>query len=574
MSHLITPSITTWNRVEPRQRSQKVKISLKAEVRDPLWFLGRQWQFGEFRGEDAASPAWVEVVSRSAKLTQWAAGSASGTLTDLPLEPLALAEPHGPDHATRVELGMVFFRQLDEAYAGTGLTPDAAKAVFLAKVKLPDIDPDDKFNPIEESTRQLLSVVSGKATDGVAVLDLAQAGTFPDTLADADKPNVTTAYGTFKTWVSEVFGQIGTGDPAGWDPQRLDQTVTVKAGPAASPANVIIAQPDSDGTLQWSSFDLQSQASDPLAGVPAPAPLRMQPAHVRFPGMPAPRYWDFEESELAFADIDLEKRDLLKLLFVDFALVDGVDWFVVPVEQDIGTVAQIDSVTVRDVFGGKTVIARADDPLKPPSDERWTMYSMARPGTGLANYNIIPPTMGPGLVSGPVLEEVRFARDEMANMAWAIERSVENRVGEPRPGAERDAAAGALQKPVTPPPTTAPLRYQIESPVPLNWIPLVGVPIAGKAPAIQLQKARVLRPDPAGGTIPVPVASLGRILDREPYFLPEEELSRAGVRVDRVVFRARWKDGTSRLWVTRRRRGGAGETQSGLRFDAALPTTG
>jgi hypothetical protein len=514
----------------------------------------------------------VEVVSRAAKLTQWAAGGASGALTDLPLEPLALAEPHGDDHATRSELGLVFFRMLDDAYAGTGTSPAAAKTVFLTKVPLPTIAAD-KLNPIEESTRQLLSIVSGKVTDGVAVLGHAKAGTFPDGLAAGDQGNVTKAYGFFKDWVAEVFGQIGTGDPAGWDPQRLDQTVTVKAGPAATPANVITAQPDSDGTLQWSSFDLQSEASDPLTGA-SPATLRMQPAHVRFPGMPSPRYWDFEEGELAFADVDLEKRDLLKLLFVDFALVDGVDWFVVPVEQEVGTLAKIDSVVVRDVFGGRTTISRADDPTKPPGDERWTMYSMARPGTGLANYNIIPPTMGPGLVTGPVLEEVRFARDEMANMAWAIERSVENRVGEPRPGAERDAASGAALTPPPPPATTAPLRYQVESPVPLNWIPLVAVPIANKAPAIQLQKARVLRPDPAGGATPVTVPSLGRILDREPYFLPEEELSRAGVRVDRVVFRARWKDGTSRLWVTRRRHAGAGETQSGLRFDAGLPTTG
>jgi hypothetical protein len=573
MAITITPSITTWNRVEPRQRSPQVKVSLKAEVRDPLWFLARQWQFGEFRGEDAGSPAWVEVTSRTADLTQWAAGSASGTLTNLPLEPLALAEPHSPDQATRVELGLVFFRLLDEAFGGA--PSDAAKGVFRTKVALPVLPVDDKFNPLEESARQLMSMVTGKAPDGVAVLAHAQAGTFPDGLAAADQPLVTNAYTAFKAWVSDVFGQIGTGDPAGWDPQRLDQTLTVKAGPAASPANVIFGQPDSDGTLQWSSFDLQSEASDPLAGVPPDPVLRMQPSHVRFPGMPANRYWDFEESELAFPDVDLEKRDLLKLLFADFALVHGIDWFVVPVTQRIGTLGVIDSVKVRDVFGGTTTIARADDPMAPPSSERWTMFSMARPGSGLAKYNIIPPSVGPALTTGPVLEDVRFARDEMANLAWAIERAVENRVGEPRPGAERDAASGAALTPPTPPATTAPLRYQIESQVPLNWIPLVAVPIAGKAPAIQLQKARVLRPDPSDANgPPVTVPSLGRILNREPYFLPEEELSRAGLRIERVVLRARWKDGSSRLWVTRRRRGGAGETQSGLRFDAALPTAG
>src|SRR5215216_2511300 len=32
---------------------------VKAEVADPAWFLGRQWQLGEHAGEDAASPVRV-----------------------------------------------------------------------------------------------------------------------------------------------------------------------------------------------------------------------------------------------------------------------------------------------------------------------------------------------------------------------------------------------------------------------------------------------------------------------------------------------------------------------------------
>ena len=47
-------SIRGWNRLEGRPRSADFERSLRAEVRDPLWFLTRQWQFGEFEGEDAA----------------------------------------------------------------------------------------------------------------------------------------------------------------------------------------------------------------------------------------------------------------------------------------------------------------------------------------------------------------------------------------------------------------------------------------------------------------------------------------------------------------------------------------
>ena len=35
---------------------------LRAKVNDPVWFLGRQWQLGEHRGRDAASPALVHLT--------------------------------------------------------------------------------------------------------------------------------------------------------------------------------------------------------------------------------------------------------------------------------------------------------------------------------------------------------------------------------------------------------------------------------------------------------------------------------------------------------------------------------
>src|SRR5258708_3619053 len=49
------PRIIAFNRLEARPRTLDFTRSLRAEVRDPLWMLTRQWQFGEFMGEDAAS---------------------------------------------------------------------------------------------------------------------------------------------------------------------------------------------------------------------------------------------------------------------------------------------------------------------------------------------------------------------------------------------------------------------------------------------------------------------------------------------------------------------------------------
>ena len=47
------PTVTTWNRLEARPRTPNFDRALRAEMRDPLWMLTKQWQMGEFRGSDA-----------------------------------------------------------------------------------------------------------------------------------------------------------------------------------------------------------------------------------------------------------------------------------------------------------------------------------------------------------------------------------------------------------------------------------------------------------------------------------------------------------------------------------------
>jgi hypothetical protein len=52
--------------------------------------------------------------------------------------------------------------------------------------------------------------------------------------------------------------------------------------------------------------------------------------------------------------------------------------------------------------------------------------------------------------------------------------------------------------------------------------------------------------------------------------LREQEVPRTGVRITRVVNRSRWLDGSTHLWIARRKTSGRGEGSSGLRFDQAL----
>src|SRR5262249_32365703 len=71
-----------WNRLEGRPRTVEFDRALQAEVRDALWMLARQWQFGEFRGEDAGSPITATFHLRTTRPTRYRAQE--GTPVSLP----------------------------------------------------------------------------------------------------------------------------------------------------------------------------------------------------------------------------------------------------------------------------------------------------------------------------------------------------------------------------------------------------------------------------------------------------------------------------------------------------------
>ena len=76
------PTITTWNRLEGRPRSQSFERALQAEVRDALWMLTKQWQIGEFRGSDAGSPVFAKLLMQKTRLTKYQPAGSKPELFD------------------------------------------------------------------------------------------------------------------------------------------------------------------------------------------------------------------------------------------------------------------------------------------------------------------------------------------------------------------------------------------------------------------------------------------------------------------------------------------------------------
>jgi hypothetical protein len=556
--------------------------SLAAEVRDPAWFLARQWQVGELSGQDAGSPAFVSVTTSKGTIDSVTIGATTKPFdSGAPIEAQALSEPFSPDDLSlQVELGQVLADMIDATF-GAGSEP-ATRIKGQLLTQFPVAQPTaDRFDPLAPTVLRFLTICAGRAINGVAVYLLG--GTVPagigQTQDEIDK--LTTVLGDLGTWVRKVWGAIGTTDPSAWVANRLRYDVSIGASTPGGGRATLSMTPDGQGEAPWSAFDVTATTT----GSPPPSTtVALIPGQVRFPGMPSWRFWDFESNEVALPDVHPEPRDLVKLLALDFMVVHGQDWFLIPVVQDVGSLARIDSLIVTDVFGRKTSLDRADAGNTAPGLSRWTTFSQAKianppQAAGLADFFLASPSFGSALQGSRVLEEVRFARDEMANMAWAIERQTPTRLGRARNGGERDAAVEAVL-PAAPPTstdTTSPLRYLVETPVPINYVPLVAVPLQPGAtppnPAIILQKAANARPVPEGGYATVAAAS--KIMKpgtvSGDYQIFEEEVPRLGTTVERVVFRSRWTDGSTHLWIQRRRRTGAGETQAGLRFDAANP---
>lgn len=157
-------------------------------------------------------------------------------------------------------------------------------------------------------------------------------------------------------------------------------------------------------------------------------------------------------------------------------------------------------------------------------------------------------------MEGAPVEEVVFARDETANMVWAIEKRVQGSTGDPR---DRTLEPRPADEFVTP--EGADLTYRLEMVPPGWWIPLV--PVAnGRNGGFHLRKGSFTDAD----------ASLGRILAPLPLDMFEEEVPREGVVVRRVPSLMRDNKGHLRRWIARRVSVAHGGASAGFASDSAL----
>jgi len=553
-------SVTIWNRLEPRCRTQDLSQGLAARAHDPLWLLARQWQVGEFGARDTGSPVSAQLQWTTAVFDRYASGSAKVLPYNgnQPLETLIERETVRPQTAAAnlrqaAEAGLHFLRLLDAASL-TRLRPAYLHQYPLAAQGDTDAD-----------SQSMLSIMAGRVIDGIQLrADFTHsAGKLPaaPALSTTDGALALPVLKAWAAWFDALFSEPST--PTSWSPDRMEYSFALGAG---GDATGLVAKEYDGGSVDWYTFD-RTPALALLPGETATtttATRNVSVTPVTFRGMPARRFWEMEDAAVDISALSAGAEDLGRLLLREFALIYGNDWFQIPLAVPVGCQVAVVSLSAVDTFGIQQVIphyASTDSPTfstaaAASTAAPWRMFAVGNgdmtPQTAAAaNLLVIAPN-GVGILDSAAVEDVLLLRDELAEMAWGVERKA---VGPAGNTVDRGLAWRTSQPPVAPPASDLP-RYRLGSTVPDYWIPFL--PVDNDSGPLQMRRGRL--PTASGGPI-------GQLLSYPAQTMYLEELPQEGVHLQRLYRYARGLDGSSYVWMARNRSVGKGEGRSGLRFD-------
>lgn len=422
-------------RLDGSNRSPNLAEALSARVKDPLWFLARQWQTGAFEAENGGALAAVDMESR-----------------------------HFP----------------------------------VAKILRGEKD-------------------NAKAVD-------AQPGVPLDALVEAEID------GDAPAWRAEAleyrFGLQTTG-------HSLDASDYPGFG------------------LDWHHFDLA--ADDGGKGAIADPPQSFVPTQLDFPGAPDPRWWRLEEKDAYFDAPREAEPNILSTLLPEVFYLDIDNWYLIPAPMPAGSIREVTSLKVTDSFGVTTEV-------KPVGDKNWNVFALDAAEDGekqLGANALFAPNIALDILDNEVLEDVRFTRDEQANLVWAWEQRYTKDGETIVNGDSFDGPIGGKLEG----------GYRLMSEVSPNWIPYVARQTDPSATngEIHLRRART---DPDADRDNPQHRS--QIVD-EAWKLHEEEIPRTGLRVRRLKRFAYGSDSGAdeggHFWIGRHKDAGRATDSPGLRFD-------
>src|SRR5207247_2003202 len=193
--------------------------------------------------------------------------------------------------------------------------------------------------------QQLLHAISDEslnATVPIAVADQAKVGEYTIALSE---------------WFARQYS-LPAGVETAWDPRRLTYRMQAAAPRSDGTQLILDATLYNEGRLDWYSFEVDPNAGALVTDAVAPAvPSPIEPAisflpvAASFKGMPNPRFWEMENRQINFGQLDAKTTDSLMLVFAELGLIYGNDGFVIPYAMTDHKLWRINGYDAADRFG-------------------------------------------------------------------------------------------------------------------------------------------------------------------------------------------------------------------------------
>ncbi|MEZ4684677.1 MAG: hypothetical protein R3B47_00965 [Bacteroidia bacterium] len=321
-----------WNRIEPHPRNEDLETSLKVPVRDPLWMLSRQWQFGEFSGENAGLATAIQLKYQ--QFIPQGIGGKNGiskyiSLQNRPLEAEVEAQPYEPDLYVRMEIGRKWLLYLDR-YLPEDDREDLKEAfvnsTFL-QFRLPDqVNKYQRYAHADilsnEAYIELVQkCIGAKRIDGGALTNIISNPNYrlSEFVLGYPDDRIDLIGDRLLDWAQRIYSvQIGQ-NPC-WIPAQLEYQFKIDIASESSDSLTLQSDEYAGKGIEWYQFDYKSKddASKEEAISDTLSKIVHYPSQVKYPGMPLSRWWELEDSKVNFGNLKANTASPANLVFAQF----------------------------------------------------------------------------------------------------------------------------------------------------------------------------------------------------------------------------------------------------------------